>query len=212
MSYRTFAPRNASYLPGRVGSLPRPATERQLSFLRSLREEIARLKNSQVAPEARVTGDALERWLDTSDVAADRTACSAKIEHAIEWRNQLRTEVKAQGITVAHAPDLPARTEVTEGMWIIGTIGAEDHSGIFKVQRAVHGSGYLYAKLLDPETSKFVYAPNGMRRLADEGRKLTLEEAKKYGALYGTCCVCGRTLTNEESIEAGIGPVCGGRL
>lgn len=194
-----------STLPGRNYGATRPATEKQLAFLESLREEIARLKNDSVAPEARVEGEALRRWISTVDVT-DRADCSDKIEKAIAWRDRLRTEAKARR---AEAPRQDAeRREVTEGMWIVGTIGDEDHSGIFKVQRAVHGSGHLYAKLLDPETSKFVYAPNGMRRLAAEGRKLTLEEAKKYGALYGTCCVCGRTLTNEKSIEAKIGPVC----
>ena len=28
----------------------------------------------------------------------------------------------------------------------------------------------------------------------------------------GRCCVCGRKLTVPESIESGIGPVCGGRI
>jgi hypothetical protein len=42
--------------------------------------------------------------------------------------------------------------------------------------------------------------------------RMTLEDAKEFGALYGTCCVCGRLLTNEVSIEAGIGPVCGKRV
>ena len=41
--------------------------------------------------------------------------------------------------------------------------------------------------------------------------KLTLEQAREFGALYGTCCVCGRTLTNELSIHLGIGPKCGDR-
>lgn len=35
-----------------------------------------------------------------------------------------------------------------------------------------------------------------------------LETAKKYGRLSGRCCSCGRDLTNEASIEAGIGPIC----
>lgn len=33
-------------------------------------------------------------------------------------------------------------------------------------------------------------------------------EAIKYGQRTGTCSCCGRTLTNEGSIEAGIGPIC----
>jgi hypothetical protein len=106
---------------------------------------------------------------------------------------------------------------------------------IFKVQRAVHGSGNLYAKRLvgfhpasvngkcycsdlqgvlcgvcrEPEKTEwsFEYAPGVMRYLSAD-TLMTLDEAKAFGALYGTCCQCGRTLTNESSIEAGIGPVC----
>jgi hypothetical protein len=33
-------------------------------------------------------------------------------------------------------------------------------------------------------------------------------EAIKYGQRTGTCSCCGRTLTNEGSIDAGIGPIC----
>lgn len=106
---------------------------------------------------------------------------------------------------------------------------------IYKVQLAVHGSGNPYAKRLvktdrcrecdgveeydhdgvtghkyDPKWT-FEYAPGAIRELRPEHR-MTLEEAKAFGALYGTCCVCGRTLTNETSIEEGIGPICGGRV
>ena len=104
---------------------------------------------------------------------------------------------------------------------------------IFKVQHAVHGSGRQYAKKLvghrycDGHEStgghitycngdcrpaweiewKFEMAPGMIRRLCPE-HKMSLADAKKFGALYGTCCVCGRTLTDEVSIKAGIGPVC----
>lgn len=30
----------------------------------------------------------------------------------------------------------------------------------------------------------------------------------EYGKRFGTCCMCGRELTNAESVELGIGPVC----
>ena len=36
--------------------------------------------------------------------------------------------------------------------------------------------------------------------------------AQVYGNETGECCVCGRTLTNRESIESGIGPICSGRM
>lgn len=82
---------------------------------------------------------------------------------------------------------------------------------IYKVQRAVHGSGNLYAKRLvipdDGSKPRFEYAPGAIRNLLPEW-KMTLDEAREFGVLYGTCVVCGRTLTDETSISRGIGPVC----
>lgn len=104
--------------------------------------------------------------------------------------------------------------DVTEGFWKLG-------DDVYKVQRAVHGSGYLYAKKLvisvsgdpgDPDTSAgWDYTPGMMPKLAAGAHELTKDEAAEFGKLYGVCCICGRTLTNEESIAAGIGPVCSGK-
>ena len=82
---------------------------------------------------------------------------------------------------------------------------------VVKVQRAVHGSGNMYAKRLDKNTGRFEYSPGLIRRITPD-MKMTLEQAHEYGALYGVCCNCGRTLTDETSIEAGIGPVCAKRF
>lgn len=76
---------------------------------------------------------------------------------------------------------------------------------VYKVQRAVHGSGRLYAKVLT-ETG-FTYAPGAVRKLGPE-HKMSLEQAREYGRLYGRCVRCHKELTDEDSIEAGIGPVC----
>lgn len=88
---------------------------------------------------------------------------------------------------------------------------------VYKVQRAVHGSGHLYCKRLVPTTNedgssggKFIYAPGMLSALTPEDA-MSLKEAKEFGQLYGMCCVCGRTLTDESSIEAGIGPICAGK-
>lgn len=56
---------------------------------------------------------------------------------------------------------------------------------------------------------KFAGGPAGLG--IREDMKLTHEDAKAFGALYGMCCNCGRLLTNEVSIHLGIGPVCGKR-
>lgn len=100
-----------------------------------------------------------------------------------------------------------------------------DSGEIFKVQVAVHGSGNLYAKklvvesdavrdadgkIVEPGIVRFEFAKGAVAKLRPEW-KMTLDEAKAFGALYGTCCVCGRTLTDEGSITAGIGPICAGK-
>lgn len=93
---------------------------------------------------------------------------------------------------------------------------------IFKVQKAVHGSGRLYAKRLrvvtEPERDDegdivqpgkivFDYESGAIYTLTPD-MKMTYEEAVQFGALYGTCVRCGRTLTKEKSIERAMGPVC----
>lgn len=102
-----------------------------------------------------------------------------------------------------------AGVEISDGFWF----EQQDESVvIYKVQRSQTGN--LYAKQLvgDPgETMSWEYvgsAPVRSGRL----QQLDLETAKRFGQLYGACCVCGRTLTNEGSIEAGIGPVCATKL
>jgi hypothetical protein len=79
---------------------------------------------------------------------------------------------------------------------------------IYKTTRS-RGSGFLYAKLLD-KYGTWQYTPGAMRNITPENR-MTLEEAKQYGRTTGTCCQCGAKLTNEASIEAGIGPICAQR-
>jgi len=94
---------------------------------------------------------------------------------------------------------------VTEGMY-------QDPDGaIYRVQVAKLGSGHLYAKRLvvdeEDRTASFEYIKGGLRRIKPEWR-MTVEQAAAFGKLYGICCVCGKDLTDEKSIAAGIGPVC----
>jgi hypothetical protein len=64
----------------------------------------------------------------------------------------------------------------------------------------------------DPSpAAEFVYEAGAVNRLAPED-KMTLEAAQAFGRLYGICCRCGATLTDETSIAAGIVPVCGSRF
>lgn len=116
---------------------------------------------------------------------------------------------------------------VTEGWYKVGET-------IYKVQRAVHGSGNLYAKELvteelmreelndaqlaaleaDPSkkfySGSWEYARGAIRQIRGD-QKLSIEDCLQFGKLYGVCVRCARTLTKEESIARGMGDVCAGK-
>lgn len=133
----------------------------------------------------------------------------------------------------------PVRQTVTGQVTQDGIYRNPETGELFKVQVAVHGSGNLYAKQavmpepewndgaayeitnipltqdeldqLPTERIEWIYKPGLLSKIKPEW-KVTREEAIAFGQLYGQCIRCHRTLTNEESIEAAIGPVCRGKL
>lgn len=178
----------------------RPVSSAQAQYLNDLRAEYVRLTKA-----IKDAGMELPKF---ESFPAPRNCSEAhrNIDNGKRIVSQLRTI--ARNLPSAPVNAAPTtKTVVDEGMWIIGEFGFHSAHEIYKVQTAVHGSGRLYAKRLD-ENGTFIHAPGAIRKLAAEGRKMTLKEAKEYGALYGTCVRCGRTLTDENSIAAGIGPIC----
>ena len=105
----------------------------------------------------------------------------------------------------------PVTETVREGIYCVeGTV--------FKVQTAHHGSGKRYAKRLDLETGTFTYATGAIDRIKPEHAITQAQALEVVTSLRQTlstlehCFVCGRELTDETSMERGIGPVCYGKL
>lgn len=84
---------------------------------------------------------------------------------------------------------------------------------IFKVYKAQSGTHMLAKELVvDDGEPHFDYRGSAPRFVPAGTARMTLAEAKAFGAIYGVCCQCGATLTDETSIAEGIGPVCGKRF
>jgi hypothetical protein len=83
-------------------------------------------------------------------------------------------------------------------------------AGVAEVVKTKDGQR-LYAKILDVLTGDWSYAPGIMPRLKAEDR-LTLSQAAALGKKWHRCMCCGAELTNTDSIDRGIGPVCAGKL
>ena len=150
--------------------------------------------------------------LDGSEYAwAPITAKS--ISNLIDWLKPLPRKANVKAAPVA--PAKQERVELEDGMYMVdGTI--------YKVQHSLN-SDRQYAKVAhiesipgsegagsDTWSVSFSYAPGAIAKIRPE-HKMSYEQAKEFGALYGTCCRCGRTLNDELSVALGIGPVCGGR-
>jgi len=132
----------------------------------------------------------------------------------------------SHGIQEVMCPPKPiALQELQDGMYRNPNTGT-----IYKVYHTVHGNNIQVAKRLivdkgdhitegysNPDKpqkaykAKFKYEGRAPLKFLKPEYRLTLKHAREFGALYGTCCVCARTLTNELSIHLGIGPVCGDR-
>ena len=116
--------------------------------------------------------------------------------------------------------ECPKQPTTIAAMILVDTDGIyrADDGTIYKVQHAAHGSGRLYAKRLTitedadgARHGRFDYAPGAIHTLRADQR-LTAEQAAQYGRLYGVCVACGATLTDEDSIARGLGPVCASRF
>jgi Family of unknown function (DUF6011) len=140
-------------------------------------------------------------------------------DYATDLRTELDKFAKGEPPYDPFAELAPASTPATEledGIYFV----PGDPGTVYKVVHAANGSGRPYAKRLDviePQAdyaaplASWSYAPGAIKQLRPE-HKMTLDQARMYGKLYGVCCRCGATLTDETSIAAGIGPVCANRF
>lgn len=139
----------------------------------------------------------------------------AELLAAWDRRSSLGTPSKGEAsnvIDALFAADWAPRDEVTP----TDHAGAEVKLEAKQVYRAaderiiriqLSQSGNLYGKVLDTDSGAWDYLPAVKRELTG-ARLLTLDEAIAISAAIGQCVRCSRTLTAEDSVRRGIGPIC----
>jgi hypothetical protein len=78
---------------------------------------------------------------------------------------------------------------------------------VFVSDVAVYGSRQNYG-MQRPGSKYSGKVQDALRAIVADPRAA----AVAYGRLTGTCCICGRALETESSVEAGIGPICAGKF
>lgn len=137
-----------------------------------------------------------------------RTEEEARVLANAYWTSAVKRrdrKVVKHVLRVPHAADT-----VPAGRYAIEVDGK---LGFFKVDQPTEGrwAGYTFVKQMASDTE---YAVRGDRKdlvlsaIANAPQAASI----RYGREIGKCGVCGRTLTNEESRAAGIGPICRGEL
>jgi hypothetical protein len=166
-----------------------PATAKQESFLRKL------------------AGERDHGWADAEAVIKGTLTSKAATSELI---NTLLGMPKA-------APKATAvvQTELADGVY-------RHDDKFYKVYHTVHGANVQVAKVLHVTATgtdedgkqlwKGTWEYVGKKPLytLKPEHKLTKEEAKQFGLVYGMCVRCTRDLTREESIHVGYGPTCAG--
>lgn len=128
----------------------------------------------------------------------------AKSAAAVAWLDTHKLSKATASAKIAEYKAMPSvrkafnsTPELDEGMYKVG-------DDIFKVYFTQ--AGHIATKQLTEDG--FEYTGRKPLSMIKPEHRMTLDEAKEYGKVTGTCCNCGRLLTNEESIANGIGPIC----
>lgn len=169
----------------------RPASEKAIDYLVSL----------SASRTPHVAEDVIRAWANT----VDRSIVSEKID-------ALKAMAPAQSALIATQDATRPTEEVPAGRYAV--TGDEGQTVFVRVDRPTEGQwkGYTFVKIQAGDDLHRVSRATSFalqRKILADGVQ---ESMLRYGREIGSCGHCGRTLTNDESRQAGIGPVCRSKL
>jgi hypothetical protein len=202
--------RLGTYAP--AASTGRPASEKQISWIRSMIEErhagqvriIRAVVGDGDASEALAAADATrDAALARLDSLTTRTA-SKEIDTLKDNLDGIRSTLRTMTYSAPVEPPVSAKVEelIDEALYVI------DGYTIVRIRRS--GAGRQYAMTLNTDTRRWEYA-KGLIGQIRPAMRMTPEQAKAFGDTYSWCSRCGRDLTREDSVTRGMGPVCYGK-
>jgi hypothetical protein len=189
---------------------PVAPTAPQIDYLMRLLDELALYRS--------VTGESVEKLREgyrEQYRAHTLTKTSISAEFDI-LRELIRTARKVARDTTVEVPAQDAQQPtsgrpialVPAGRYAI--TGGEGQTVFVHVVKFESGA-FIVKQQVGDDTHRVpkVIAHTMLQKIVDAG----IEEASmRYGRELGICGVCGRTLTNEDSRQRGIGPICAARL
>lgn len=163
---------------------------------------------SPVTPTASTETDRVS-WLSSAGVAKNGGIRPPGTEGMSASKGTNKPKPKTGKMESAYGEPIkatPVDKPITKGR-IIAEGVYKDGEKIVRVRKAQ--AGHLYGLLWNGTEFKFV---SGAMKGMTSDMRVSLEEAKAFGKATGTCMMCQRELTNPDSIELGIGPICLGKF
>lgn len=215
-----------------MGPMIGPATDRQINYLDALSRDM--VTNAQKIKDLNLEGaaeftEAAAAVVNALAVHAEagiltKANASQAIDHIVSSNRTMAkviNEARAAAVKIKPAVSTSPSGELKAGMYRQGggLFGDGDIVRIYLGQQ----SGIMLAKkvvkdgrVIDPDLPKddpkrygYTYEYMGAAWKYSEGLiPMSLDEAKKWGQLTRSCCVCARRLDVPESVDAGIGPKC----
>ena len=163
--------------------------------------------------------DLLRQWTTKGDLSEKQIEAANRMLAKVAANKAKREEAKADAVVI----DLTAIREMFQKVFESGYKRPKYRAADLVISRAPDtgkNAGHLYVKSDEDYQGKI--APDGRFfpvRNASESATERLQaiaadpqgEAIRHGAKTGSCACCGRELTKQGSIDAGIGPICADR-
>jgi hypothetical protein len=159
-------------------------------------------------------------------VARFTSPCAAGCGHAIEpgqwmlYANRVSRHVECpSGVPAAAAVQRPEPLRIAvedKGVYILDgsivqVVVTRDGKRTYAL-RWVDKGGQRVTEAGTFVNGEYEYERGLVAQVAERGRKMTKDEAKRFILRYGVCCRCHRTLkaakSVERALEDGLGPVC----
>lgn len=166
-------------------------------------------------------GDLVRKYAEYGSLTDNQVSAAQRMLVKIKARNEQRDAEKAQREATAATVDLSAIRAMFETAQANGVRRPVYRARDLVISLAGQNSrnaGCIYVKTAGGDyqgkiTPKHKFLAIREARDTTEAALLEIAQdpraaAVQYGHDIGSCSVCGRTLTNKSSIEAGIGPIC----
>jgi hypothetical protein len=180
-------------------------------FVKPNEGSIATLHSLSASRTPWVPVAAINKWLETAS-AADVAAKVDWLEtQPVAQRNEVQDQPLRKRTAQPNGQNVPV--EVPAGRYAV--TGEDGTTKFYRVDRPTEGRwvGYVFVKVQAGDDLYNVYNRQARNTILAKIAADGVQEAMlRYGREIGNCGHCGRTLTNEESRAAGIGPVCRGKM